>query len=72
MAIDRQTDVLERLVDETAYQNAVLSELAHATWYAAVAESEIAHPEDKPDHVPSLRGLRTNIEDQAFTREEDR
>jgi transposase-like protein len=72
MAIDRQTDVLERLVDETAYQNAVLSELAHATWYAAVAESEIAHPDEKPEHVPSLRGLLRNIEDQAFTREEDR
>lgn len=71
-AIERQTEVLERLVEETAYQNAVLTELAQATHKVAVAQSEIAHPEEKPEHVPSLRGLRTNIQDQAFTRGEDR
>jgi hypothetical protein len=69
--VGRLADAVDELVDEVAYQNAVLAELAHATWYAAVAESEIARPEDKPEHVPSLRGLRTNIRDHQHDRDRD-
>lgn len=71
-ALERQADALEDVAEEMRYQNAVLTELAQATHKVAVAQSEIAHPEEKPEHVPSLRGLRTNIQDQAFTRGEDR
>jgi hypothetical protein len=71
-ALERQADALEELVEETRYQNAVLTELALATHMVAVASNEYARPEELPEHVPSLRGLATNIEDQAFTREEER
>ena len=65
-----QADALEAVAEELSYQNAVLTELAHATHMLAVASNEYASPQEFPEHVPSLRGLRTNIADQRFTREE--
>lgn len=69
-AAERQADALEALVEETHYQNAVLLEVAHALHGIGVANSEIAHPEEKPETRPSLRGLQRNVEDQEFTRNE--
>lgn len=66
----RQARALERLADEMAYQNAVLTELAHAVHRVAVSANEFSDPEERAESVPSMRGLETNIEDQRFTREE--
>ena len=70
-AAERQAEAMERLADEMEYQNAVLTEVAHALWYVAVGANEYSDPDERAERVPSHRGLRTNIDDQAFTREED-
>lgn len=70
-AAERQADALECIADEMEYQNAVLTEVAHALWYVAVSANEYSDPDERAERVPSHRGLRTNIDDQQFTREED-
>lgn len=66
----RLADAMELLVEEMAYQNAVLAELAHAQWSTAISANEYTDPDERVANRPSLRRLHTNIEDQRFTREE--
>lgn len=68
-ALDRQADAMEMIVEEFQYQNAILTEIAHALHQVAVNANEHAAPDEKRGHSPTYRGLHTRIDDQRYTRE---
>jgi len=69
-AAERQAAALERLADEVAYQNAVLTEVAFAL-HQHRAEQAVIGGLRGETKTPSLRSLLGSIEDHRFTREED-
>jgi hypothetical protein len=63
----RQSELTEDLVEELAYQNAALTEVARALYI--VAQSAHDKPSEPPS-VPTPTSIRTYIEDHQYTRQE--